>query len=297
MASTTRGGEGADERPETRPNGHPETPPESPPRARRPAASSPIGRAVAGGQEVARHTVEGVVRERLPRPLVVRYARHWLIGYAVVLAAVVALALAARAFSVLPGDLPFTRELQENRSPLVFWPMYLISYLGFPFQSAIIFVLVALALWAVRLRLEAGFLVLTLLADGLAALIKLLVGRERPSSGLVHVAQALASPSFPSGHTVHYVVFYGFLAYVIVTNFRDTWARRAVLGVCVVLIVLVGPSRVYLGEHWPTDVIGGYLIGALCLLPLIAGYVWTKERFVVVPSYPWLRRRDAPIGG
>ena len=114
--------------------------------------------------------------------------------------------------------------------------------------------------------------------------------RYRPTSNLVHVVQQIQQPSFPSGHTLHYTVFYGFLIFVIATNFKSSWPRNVALVIFALLIALVGPSRVYLGEHWPTDVIGGYLIGALCLAPLIAGYLWAKAHLIVTASPPWIRR-------
>src|SRR5262249_21174096 len=123
------------------------------------------------------------------------------------------------------------------------------------------------------------FTLLTLLADALGGLIKQIVGRQRPLPAQVHVVQVLQSPSFPSGHVLHYTVFYGFLAFVLATSFRPSWPRNVLIAVCLALIALVGPSRVYLGEHWLSDVVGGYLIGALFLVPLIALYIWAREHF------------------
>jgi membrane-associated phospholipid phosphatase len=258
---------------------------------RRRPHDSPIGQAMVGGHDGVQHAIHEVARERRPRGLVLRYGRSWLVGYALVVAVVVALAFAAHAVSVLPGDLPFARELQENRSPLVFVSMYAVSYIGYPLQAFIILVVAVVGLWVLRLRLEAVFLVMTQLADLISQIVKIAVERSRPSSSLVDVVTHLNSYSFPSGHTVHYTVFYGFLAFVIATTFRLHWVRQIALAVCISLIVLVGPSRVYLGEHWPTDVLAGYLIGGLFLVPLIAAYLWAKERVLVLARWPFLRWR------
>ena len=162
--------------------------------------------------------------------------------------------------------------------------------------SVVIEVGALLILWLVRLRVEAVFLALTLLADLLGGVLKIVVGRNRPTPDLVHVVQQIQQPSFPSGHTLHYTVFYGFLIFVIATNFKSSWPRNVALVIFALLIALVGPSRVYLGEHWPTDVIGGYLIGALCLAPLIAGYLWAKAHLIVTASPPWIRRMPPADG-
>jgi undecaprenyl-diphosphatase len=106
--------------------------------------------------------------------------------------------------------------------------------------------------------------------------------------------QTIQQPSFPSGHTLHYTVFYGFLLFVVATNFKRSWPRAALLIIFALLILLVGPSRVYLGEHWPTDVLGGYLIGALCLGPLIGGYLWVKARYTIADARPFIRRLPPP---
>jgi membrane-associated phospholipid phosphatase len=220
-----------------------------------------------------------VAAEEYPRWRALRRGRVWLTVYVVALIAFTALALAAHAMSVLPGDLPLTRELQENRNPFIFWLLYGVSWLGFSVQSVVIPVVAIGLLLLFRLRLEALFTAIGIVGAGLLnTLLKDIVGRQRPGSNLVHVVQQISSPSFPSGHVMTYTVFYGFLVFVIATNFRSSWGRNLLLGILVALIVLVSPSRVYLGEHWPTDVLGAYIIGGLCLVPLIWGYLRAKAR-------------------
>jgi membrane-associated phospholipid phosphatase len=242
------------------------------------------------GSEALHHVQADVAQEREPRWRVVLRGRYLLAAYVLALLALAALAVAAHAQAVLPGDLPLTRELQESRSPVVFWFFSSISAIGFSVPSAIIEIVAVLILWLLQLRLESLFLVLSLLADLLGGILKIVVGRHRPSSDLVHVVQQIQQPSFPSGHTLHYTVFYGFLFFVIATNFKSSWLRNSALVICALLVLLVGPSRVYLGEHWPTDVLGGYLVGALCLAPLIAGYLWAKAHLTVTASPPWIHR-------
>lgn len=234
--------------------------------------------------------VDRVAQEREPRQHALRRGRFLLVSYIILLVVVVSLTIAARTFSILPGDLPFTRELQETTNPIIAGALTFISAIGYPTQSAILLLVAMMVLWIIRLRLEALFVALSSLADALGAALKVLVGRHRPLSSVVHVVQRLRDASFPSGHTLHYTVFYGFLIFVVATNFRPSWPRTLAIVLLAIPIALVGLSRVYLGAHWPTDVIGGYLIGALCLIPLIAGYMWTKQRFTVVSHPPFLRR-------
>ncbi len=208
-----------------------------------------------------------------------RLRRFALVGYIVMLLAALMLAFAAHTFSILPGDLLFTRELQETSNPIIAAVLAAISAIGYPIQAALLLVVAVVVLWVLQLRLEALFVVVSLLADALGALLKVVVGRPRPLPNVVHVVQHLSDASFPSGHTLHYTVFYGFLICVVATRFRPSWPRACVITLLAVPIALVGLSRVYLGEHWLTDVIGGYLIGVLCLVPLIAGYLWATRRF------------------
>lgn len=66
--------------------------------------------------------------------------------------------------------------------------------------------------------------------------------------------------SFPSGHTIFYTIFFGLLAYYSAKHWHEIWAK-ILLPFSLVLILLVGYSRIYLGAHWYLDVIAGYVIG------------------------------------
>lgn len=250
--------------------------------------------AQAGGDhgvgDIVEQAQREVARDQHPRRRVLRRGRVWLTVFVFGVALISLLAFAAHSITLLPGDLIFTRELQENRAPYIYGPMAFVSLLGTAIPVTVITVATLAVLWILRLRLEAVFVALGLLADVISFIIKLIVERSRPSAQLVYVAQHLTTQSFPSGHTVHYTVFYGFLALIFAANFRATVRRNVLIGICLALIVLVGPSRVYLGEHWLSDVVGGYIVGGLCLIPLVAGYLWTKERYDVVAHRPWLVR-------
>src|SRR5262249_3683877 len=91
----------------------------------------------------------------------------------------------------------------------------------------------------------------------------LMVGRPRPSSPLIHVYMPEAWPTFPSGHAVHAVVFYGFILYLTLSKPVSQWRYRWILIplqlYAVLNILLVAYSRIYEGSHWITDALGGYL--------------------------------------
>jgi membrane-associated phospholipid phosphatase len=118
--------------------------------------------------------------------------------------------------------------------------------------------------------------------NGLNGLIALLVSRPRPSSPLIHIFMPVPVHSFPSGHVENDVVYLGFLLYLSFTKPVSQWRYRWILIpfqlYAVVNILLIGFSRVYEGSHWLTDVLGGYLSGALGLVLLIFLYRWTLDR-------------------
>jgi undecaprenyl-diphosphatase len=109
--------------------------------------------------------------------------------------------------------------------------------------------------------------------------IKIFIHRPRPAADLVNVFQHLYDYSFPSGHVMLYTSFFGFMLFLVYTLLKRSLLRRFLLVLFGIPIVLVGPSRVYLGEHWASDVLGAYLLGSLVLWAVIGIYRWGKPKF------------------
>jgi undecaprenyl-diphosphatase len=95
----------------------------------------------------------------------------------------------------------------------------------------------------------------------LNVLLKELIGRARPI-GISPKLSTAGFYSFPSGHVMLAVLVFGFGALLLVRTVRRTGARRAIIGVAAIITLLVSVSRIYLGAHWPSDVLGGLLAGA-----------------------------------
>lgn len=205
--------------------------------------------------------------------------------FGVLLIAAIILSYAANRFTVLPLDLRSYYELQEQTSPLFGMLMQGVSFLGEP-VAATILVILAIAIFAIRRQwLEALFMLLTVTSVLLAFSLKEIIHRVRPfpiSENTTGLIQSINQYSFPSGHVLFFVVFFGFFAYLAWLHFTGRIRIIAII-ISLGLIVLIGPSRVYLGAHWATDVIGGYIIGLIWLLVLIFVYQWAKRRKIDRP--------------
>ena len=92
--------------------------------------------------------------------------------------------------------------------------------------------------------------------------------RARPDQALHLVEQG--GYSFPSGHSVTSVIVYGLLVYLIRRHCPNPALKNALTALCLALALIIGPSRIYVGVHWPTDVLCGWLIGAGVLLIAIS---------------------------
>lgn len=208
------------------------------------------------------------LRETRPRRLVL------LGGCLVALFLITQLGLLSIQHPILTSDVWATHEIQEVNFPGVLTTLRLVSMPGYtPWNIIVVALGVLLAAWRLDRRTGAYLLALTA-AQGLAnTVIKNLVGRPRPTSDLVEVFFVSAGKSFPSGHVMFYTVFFGFLFFLYWTRIGRSIPRYLLLALFAALVLLVGPSRLYLGAHWLSDVIAAYLLGFAILLPAIELYI------------------------
>jgi membrane-associated phospholipid phosphatase len=194
-----------------------------------------------------------------------------------------------------PVELAFTKAIQgPHPVPCVYdkLPSSLAkSFINFfsnyndPIPSTILLVVVAGTLLLARLWRQAITLVAgVLFATGVFIALGNLVNRPRPGmKDGICMQSMIPFHSYPSGHVIHEVIFYGFLLYVSfmppVRNWRYRWLLIPFQLFAVLDLALIGFSRILAGEHWLFDVVGGYLAGTLCLCLLIFLFRWIESRF------------------
>jgi len=124
----------------------------------------------------------------------------------------------------------------------------------------------ALLLWVKNKRQEGFLLVGAGILSSSDRLVKMIVNRPRPSPDMVSVFEINSSGSFPSGHATLVIVLFGSLFYLSSIYIRNKLLKRSAQIISVLIIMLTGISRVYLGAHWPSDVLGGYLLGSIIVM-------------------------------
>ena len=182
-------------------------------------------------------------------------------------------------------DLQVSQFIQLINIPFFALFMSLISWPGFLPQSIIITVLLILLIYRLGLQWESLMMLFAAtFSTGVNVLVKDLIQRPRPTVGLVNVISELTSYSFPSGHVMFYLGYFGFVAFLVFSLLKPSPKRSLLLVVLCSLIILIGPSRIFLGQHWASDVLGAYLLGSLTLVAIIQFYLWGKTRFFVHQS-------------
>lgn len=198
----------------------------------------------------------------------------------VVLVALVGL---AGALGVLANDVattsldrPVLHFVVENRLGWLTSAMEVITNLGAPESLLLVAVGLGGAWWIRRgtARPLAMLLITWAGAEALFNVAKLLVGRARPPSALaVHYFGGLA---FPSGHATQAAAMCCTLAALAVLSMNSRAANLGSCAVAAVAAIIVGVSRVYLGAHWTSDVLGGWLLGALWSLAVVY-WMWPRS--------------------
>jgi undecaprenyl-diphosphatase len=262
------------------------------------AARATTGSATAGVAEQASRAVDEAARTAhrgaLPRRVALARGR-FATGVAIAgLAGFGGIFAAVRAHRSEAIDLAVMLRIQRRRRPWLDRVMAIASWPGFPPQSRVIPPAAIAGLWVLKFRTEALFLLAAWGTGALSTVLKEVMDRPRPVAGtdLRVVVAPLGGSSFPSGHVITFVGTYGFLAYLAHTLIADATLRRASTAGLVSLVALVGPSRIYQGHHWPTDVSASYLLGTSYLIVVVGGYRRVKAGEAGVPG----RVLDAALG-
>jgi undecaprenyl-diphosphatase len=190
------------------------------------------------------------------------------------LACFIALALRASTRDVLGVDVTLERWVQSLPS-VTGDVLSLANWFGNGPELSVV-TLAAAALLIYRRDLPAAALVLlTYVPRTFNDLAKSLVSEPRPDPDLVRVGYPHDNLSFPSGHVVGITVALA-LIFFIAPRFSDSrYVVYAIRAVCLFFVATVGLARVWLGAHWPTDTLGGYIYASLFLIPAL---VWLERR-------------------
>jgi membrane-associated phospholipid phosphatase len=209
------------------------------------------------------------------------HARYpWVLPIGAVL--FVLLALGA-AFELLPWDEPITRAVVDLRTPTLDAVARRVSWFGSTYVVLTVAAVAALASWRRCPRLALAIIVIALARPLIEFTIKELVGRERPTGDRLVNGKG---PAFPSGHPLATAASWGLVPLVVAlyTARRAVWWTSAVA--VWLLAVAVAASRVWLGVHWISDVVGGLLLAGLGVL--------AAERFIDVVHGPGCGPRVQP---
>lgn len=185
-------------------------------------------------------------------------------------------------------DRPVLDWSVAHRTPWLEGAVTAYTDLGGPVGMTVFATVAALAL-ALLWRSRTPVVLLAIAATGSLALTSVgkgLVGRVRPPGDLA-VPPLETSPSFPSGHTLNATVVFGVLAYLVLRRLDSGRSRAAVVAVGGLLTVAMGLSRAYLGHHWLSDVVMGWVVGLAWLVVVVTAHrMFLTVRRASVTSTP-----------
>jgi membrane-associated phospholipid phosphatase len=192
--------------------------------------------------------------------------KHLLFFYALVAVSVIGLTFFVQNHPISGFDIHITREIQEKSAWDITLLMKFISFFGNPVGMPLSVIFASLFFYLTYYRREARYTFAVILPDLCNVLFKILVHRPRPTLENAKILLKFPQFGFPSSHVVHYVVFFGFILTVMIVNKKIPLHWRIIIGIfCTLLIFSISISRIYLGAHWATDVMGGYLFGVVYL--------------------------------
>lgn len=168
--------------------------------------------------------------------------------------------------------------IQKNHSNFLDNLMLGISFFGELPYSLLMVLAVALVFFKLGFRRESYFIVAILLSGLVILLFKNLFDRPRPTQFYVRLVEINRFQSFPSGHVMSYILFFGFLI-VLMQSMKHipNWVKNVVTWISAFYMLTISYSRIYLGAHWFTDTLGGFLLGLICLI-ILCFFYFKKKR-------------------
>lgn len=168
------------------------------------------------------------------------------------------------------GTIPFDEKIRhwvyDHRSPLASAIFIPVTYMG-NWQTITILAAILLAIPATRRKIGLPFALISLSSTVIYKLVKGFFQRPRPELEVRLIPQG--GYSFPSGHSMNCIVCFGILIYLIRRYCPNQKVCNILTALLVLLIIGIGTSRVYVGVHFPTDVLGGWSLGLAFLFTSI----------------------------
>ena len=178
--------------------------------------------------------------------------------------------------SSLFGDSKIMYAFYAIRSPMLSPLMLFITFMGEWYSIAVLALIsMAFLIKKNKTRLASALFVSVFGGEAIVLLIKNFIQRARPD-----VVPRLAAESgygFPSAHSLVAISFYGLGAYFLFRSTKKKAAKITFATIGVLIILLMGASRIYLGVHWPSDVLGSYLLGSAWVLSIIIYLDYKRE--------------------
>lgn len=181
-------------------------------------------------------------------------------------------------------DIQVINTIQGFEQANLTFVMKFFSYIGDTIRVIIISIMLLFILYNVfHQRIELILFAIVLLGSTMFnVLLKNFYGRARPNLLRMIIEDGY---SFPSGHTMAALSLYGIISFLMWRHIPKQSGRILLICVSATFILAIGISRIYLGAHYPSDVVGAYLISGFWLLFTIWGFINMKERLSLKKSY------------